>query len=304
MEEVVSMIKIGLALSGGGIKSFAQLPVIQALEKEGIVIDAVSGTSMGSVIATLFATGIPSSKVIEIALDLEKEIKEKKIMSRPSTKILPFVKDRLIGGFVDGYQLEEALDRKLQTLGVEYIKDVKIPLVINAVDVKSGRHVVFVSHPDRYKPTSNEIVISDARLSTAVRASCSFPFVISAVEYDDMVLVDGGVRQNLPLDFVKSYGVDKTIAVTMHAKGRFENVESLSALGVRVMDLMRIEADQKVLLEADVHIDIPMDEVWIFELGKGSDTMQIGERAIAEYTESIRKLIQKKSFWDIFKFKK
>lgn len=298
------MIKIGLALSGGGIKSFAQLPVIKALEKEGIKIDAVSGTSMGSVIASLFATGISSDEVIEIALDLEKEIKDKRILSRPSTKILPFVKDRLIGGFVDGYQLEEALDRKLQTLGVEYIKDVTIPLVINAVDVKSGKHVVFVSHPERYNPISDEIVISDAKLSTAVRASCSFPFVISAVEYNDMVLVDGGVRQNLPLDFVKSYGVDKTIAVTMHAKGYFENVESLTALGTRIMDLMRIEADQRVILDADVHIDIPMDEVWVFEIGKGSDTMQIGEKAILDHTEEIRKLIQKKSFWDIFKFKK
>lgn len=298
------MVKVGLALSGGGIKSFAQLPVIQVLEKEGIQIDAVAGTSMGSVIAALVATGINAEKVVEIALDLEKEIKDKKIMIRPSTKILPFVKDRLIGGFVDGYQLEEALDQKLQEIGVDMIGDVKIPLVINAVDVKSGKHVTFVSHPDRYKPSTDEIVISDVKLSTAVRASCSFPFVISAVEFQDMVLVDGGVRKNLPLDFVKAYGVEKTIAVTMHAKGKFDNVESLSALGVRVMDLMRIEADEKVVCEADLHIDIPMDEVWIFEIGKGSDTIQIGERAIAEYTESIRSLIRKKSFWDFIKIKK
>lgn len=298
------MVKVGLALSGGGIKSFAQLPVIQVLEKEGIQIDAVAGTSMGSVIAALVATGINAEKVVEIALDLEKEIKDKKIMTRPSTKILPFVKDRLIGGFVDGYQLEEALDQKLQEIGVDMIGDVKIPLVINAVDVKSGKHVTFVSHPDRYKPSTDEIVISDVKLSTAVRASCSFPFVISAVEFQDMVLVDGGVRKNLPLDFVKAYGVEKTIAVTMHAKGKFDNVESLSALGVRVMDLMRIEADEKVVCEADLHIDIPMDEVWIFEIGKGSDTIQIGERAIAEYTESIRSLIRKKSFWDFIKIKK
>lgn len=298
------MVKVGLALSGGGIKSFAQLPVIQVLEKEGIQIDAVAGTSMGSVIAALVATGINAEKVVEIALDLEKEIKDKKIMTRPSTKILPFVKDRLIGGFVDGYQLEEALDQKLQEIGVDMIGDVKIPLVINAVDVKSGKHVTFVSHPDRYKPSTDEIVISDVKLSTAVRASCSFPFVISAVEFQDMVLVDGGVRKNLPLDFVKAYGVEKTIAVTMHAKGKFDNVESLSALGVRVMDLMRIEADEKVVSEADLHIDIPMDEVWIFEIGKGSDTIQIGERAIAEYTESIRSLIRKKSFWDFIKIKK
>ena len=298
------MVKIGLALSGGGIKSFAQLPVIKVLESEKVRIEAVSGTSMGSVIAALFATGISSDHVINLALELEKEIKDKKIMTRPSAKILPFVKDRLIGGFVDGYQLEEALDNKLQTLGIDNIRDVKIPLVINAVDVKSGNHVAFVSHPEKYKANSGEIVISDVKLSTAVRASCSFPFVISAVEYEDMVLVDGGVRQNLPLDFVKSYGVDKTIAVTMHAKGYFDNVESLTSLGVRVMDLMRIEADQKIVAEADVHIDIPMDEVLIFDIGKGSDTMEIGERAIQDYTESIRKLIQKKTIWDIFKIKK
>ena len=295
------MMKIGLALSGGGIKSFAQLPVIEVLEHEGVKIEAVSGTSMGSVIAALFATGIPAATIIEIALDLEQEIKDKKIMTRPSSKLLPFVKDKLIGGFVDGKQLEDTLDERLSALGIDKISDVKIPLVINAVDVKSGKNVAFVSHPDRYQPYDDEVVITDIKLATAVRASCSFPFVISAVEYQDMVLVDGGVRQNLPLDFVKGYGVDKTIGVTMHANAPFEDVESLTGFGMRVMDLMRIEADKRIVLEADVHINIPMDEVWIFELGKGSDSMKIGQQAIQNHTEEIRQLLQKKNFWDFLK---
>lgn len=294
------MVKIGLALSGGGIKSFAQLPVIEAIEKENIKIHAVSGTSMGSVIAALYATGIGADKVIEITLELEKEIAEKKILSRPSTKILPFVKDRIIGGFVDGHLLEAALDKRLEKIGVRKISDVKIPLVINAVDVKSGKNVVFVSHPNLYKKNDDEIMITDVALSTAIRASCSFPFVISAVEYGDMVLVDGGVRQNLPLDFIKQYGSEKTIAVTMHASGRFENVESLSALGVRVMDLMRIEADRRIVMDADVHINIPMDEIWIFEIGKGSQSMEMGKNALELHRNAIRELIRKKTLWEKF----
>ncbi|UPU38353.1 patatin-like phospholipase family protein [Erysipelothrix sp. Poltava] len=92
------MNKIGLALSGGGVKSISQLPVIRALSEEGIKIDMVSGTSMGSVIAALVACGLSSDELTEIVLKLERNIKEKHIFSKPSLKPSSFFKRKTYGG--------------------------------------------------------------------------------------------------------------------------------------------------------------------------------------------------------------
>lgn len=293
------MIKIGLALSGGGIKAFSQLPVLATLAKEKINIDAISGTSMGSVIAALFASGVTAEAVMQAALDLEKEIEDKKIMKRPSMKLLPFSKEKLTGGFVDGQDLEDVLEAKLIELGVEHIRDVKIPLAITAVDVITGKKIMFVSHPEDYvNKDPDTIVITDISLAKAVRASCSFPFVIAAMEYEDYLLVDGGLRQNLPLEPLYNYGVDKTIAVTMHSTSEFHDTNSLVALGIRVMDIMRIEADQEIVHQADVHINVPLDKVWVFEIGKGKYTIDQGAHAISEHIDQLKGLTKPESFMD------
>lgn len=296
------MTKIGIALSGGGIRAFSQLPILAALHREGVKIDAISGTSMGSVIAALYASGADIETVKEVALELEKEIQDKKIMSRPSMKLLPFSKDKLVGGLVDGQDLEDVLDVYLEKLGLHMIQDAKIPLAINAVDIITGRTIMFVSHPELYQNSDPEtIVIDTIKLSTAVRASCSFPFVIAATPFEKMMLVDGGVRQNLPLVPIKDYGVDRTIAITMHSNEPFKDFDSMIGLGTRVMDIMRIEADQLVQKQADVHINIPLDKVGIFEIGRGQFTMIQGARVIRYHMDDIRKLTKKETWFDRLK---
>lgn len=293
------MPKIGLALSGGGVRSLSQLPVISALANEKIKIDAISGTSMGSVVAALFATGIDEVALQKIILELADEIERKKILSRPSAKLLPFSKEKILGGFIDGQDLENVLQVQFEKLGVENIRDVKIPLAIPAVDIITGKTVMFVSHPELYTNTDPEaIVVSDIRLSSAVRASCSFPFVISAMPFENYMLVDGGVRKNLPLEPLYDYKVDKTIAVTMHATESFEDYKSLSALGVRIMDLMRIETDRFVVKNADVHINIPMDKVWVFEIDKRMLTLEEGERVIKNHIQDLRNLTTEPTFFE------
>lgn len=293
------MTKIGIALSGGGIKSFSQLPIIATLANENIDLSAIAGTSMGSVIGALCATGIPADDVIRIAMELEKEIDDKRILVRPSAKLLPFSKERLVAGFVDGQDLENALERQLEKIGVHDIKDVKIPLVIPAVDLISGRTVLFVSHPEEYHSDDpDEIIISDIPLSKAVRASCSFPFVIAAMEYNGMLLVDGGVSQNLPFKALNGYKIDKSIAVTMFGKEEFKETGSLLGVATRVLDIMQREFDKETSLKANIHINVPLDKVWTFEIGKGQETIDLGAKEVQGYIEDLKNLSKEKSWWE------
>lgn len=296
------MKKVGIALSGGGIKSISQIPVIKALQDENIPIDAISGTSMGAVIASLVAVGLTADQLNDTVLSLERHIAERKIFSRPSPKILPFYKDKLIAGYVDGQELEDVLQEEFNKYGIMNISDVTIPLAIPAVDLNTGKIVCFVSHPEKLKFIDEDwIIVSDIPLAKAVRASCSFPFVIAALEYNDFVLVDGGVRMNLPLELIESYGVQKTIAVTMHSDESFNNYGSLMGVATRVMDLMRIEDDYHILKKADIHINVPLDDVWVFEIGKGKTTIDRAQSIVAEHHNDFKLLQEKQTMWERIK---
>lgn len=297
------MKKIGVSLSGGGIRSFSQLPIMKALEEEGIKVSYLSGTSMGSVIAGLLACGLDVDTVKERILIVEKKLTDRKVFRRISKKLLPFTKEKLYGGFVDGQVLEELLIDILKEIGVDHISQVTIPLAIPAVDIITGKTVVFVSHPDIFTPRDpNWIVESDVSLSTAILASCSFPFVISSVSYKNYRLVDGGLSMNLPIPLVQSYGADKTIGVTMHPHTDFDPESSLIALGNRVFDIMRVHMDQPIIESADLILNVPVNDIQIFEIGKGKESMLMGERVIKDSKKTLTEIIYKKPWYKrIFK---
>lgn len=295
--------KLGIALSGGGIKSFSQLPVFRKLEEDNISVDAISGTSMGSVIAALVAVGMPLDQIEETLIAIEKKISNDKTFLLPSHKLLPFSKDRIEGGFVDGASLESLLQAVFDDLGVKHISDVKIPLAIPAVDIISGKLVVFVSHPHLFKKLDPDwIVIDDVDLSLAVRASCSFPIVISAVNYKQYKLIDGGVIMNLPLPLLNAYGMDKKIAVTMHSLPHMKDPLRFTNTISRVLDIQRVEMDKIYIEDADVVINIPLDQIQIFDIGKGSMTIQAGKRALAANGKDVFSDIYRQKWFDkIFK---
>ena len=288
------MIKIGVALSGGGIKSFSQLPFLKKLKEDGIRIDMISGTSMGAVVAGLYACGIELDEIKEIILKVESEMMTKKVFRRPSVKLLPFAKEKISGGFVDGSFLESLLVDILRKYDIKKLTDVKIPLAIPAVDIITGDLVMFVSHPHLFDKGHREWdVISDVSLAKAITASCSFPMVISAMPLNKMMLVDGGVRMNLPTTPLKAYHADKIIAITMHSSLKNQEVSGIMQTATRLMDIMRMEMDEVYLLDADIQLNVPLDEVQIFDIGKGEQTLEIGSKVALESNPKIQKLFEK-----------
>lgn len=285
--------ELGVALSGGGIKSFGQIPILNAIYQEGHTIDNISGTSMGAVIAALVASGLLFDEISEIALSVEEELIKTKLFMKPSAKVLPFSKEKISGGYVDGQVLEDILAKILADHGIEHISDVKIPLAIPAVDFLTGKVVVFVSHPHLFKAQDNWDIISDISLAKAVRASCSFPFVLSMYIHENYKLIDGGVKMNIPSLLNKAYKSKKIIAVTMTNSGEYKDADSMMSQANRIYDLMIESFNEAMMNHIDLMINIPVGDVWVFELGKGKDVLFQGEIVALKSRKDIRNLKKK-----------
>lgn len=286
--------KIGLALSGGGIKSFAQIPIIKTIEDAGIKLSSISGTSMGSAVAALVASGVPINEIYDLVLEIEDKLLKTKVFIKPSVKLLPFSKEKIKGGYVDGQILEDILQEVLDHYNIKHISDVKIPIAIPAVDMLSGKIIVFVSHPEKFNNIHNWEVISDITLAKAVRASCSFPMVIASMPLNNYLLADGGIKMNLPSLLNKAYGMDKIIGVTMTQGSGFDDIDSVLSTANRVYDLMIQSYDALMKEHIDLMINVPVGEVWVFELGKGKEVIDEGEKVARLKREDIRSLTKKK----------
>lgn len=160
--------KLGLSLSGGGVRGAAHIGVIKALEENGIKVDAVAGTSIGSIVASLYAMGYTTEKMLEIFKYSAKEIM--KTDARHFAGNLKTSK-RLLGyGLLSGENIEIALRECASAKGIRKIKDIKMPISIPTVDIIEGKKYVFTNAniEDCY-------YINEGLIEKAVRASCSYP---------------------------------------------------------------------------------------------------------------------------------
>ena len=176
--------KVALVLGGGAARGLAHIGVIKALEEHNISFDYVVGTSVGSLVGAFYAAGLTSAEMIEYA----KTIKTKDIKSG----LIPFVPSK-----TDGIK-----NVVVNALGNIDITDLKKHYCAVAVDVKSAKEVHFVK----------------GNLAEIVAASCAVPGVFLPVEYEDYVLYDGGLSNNLPSNVPKIvFGCDAVIAVDVNS---------------------------------------------------------------------------------------
>ncbi len=171
--------KLGLGLGGGGAKGSVHLGVLRAFEEEGIKFDVVVGTSIGSLIGALYARGL-SAKEIETII---------------SNSTLSDVKHLLFTRFTGG-GVDQMI--KLATGNLEF-DDLKLPFASVAVDLYSGKEVVF----------------TEGNLIKCIGASCAIPPYFHAVEYNDAKYVDGAFRNIIPCDAAKNLGADFVVGVDL-----------------------------------------------------------------------------------------
>ena len=179
-------LKFGLALGGGSARGLAHVGVILALEAYNIPIDIIAGTSIGSVVGSLYAAGASIDQLEEAALSMKK-----------STTL--FLIDLTLphSGLISGKRIEEMLNNL--ALEDRTFDDLKIPFAAVATDVESGA----------------EVILNQGKVIDAVRASIAIPGIFTPVKYQNYYLVDGGVVDPVPVDVVQKMGADIIIAVSL-----------------------------------------------------------------------------------------
>lgn len=175
--------KIGLAFGGGGARGFSLIGVIRAFEEEGLKFDYIAGTSVGSIMGAALANGMTSDELEFICSGIkERDIRKSKIPFVPSST--------------------DALEKIIiDNIGDINIEDLETPFCAVAVDMVSG----------------NEVDITKGRLCKAIAGSCAVPTVFSPVEFEDMLLFDGGLQNTIPADVLRMLGCDAVVAIDINS---------------------------------------------------------------------------------------
>ncbi|MDY6826296.1 MAG: patatin-like phospholipase family protein [Bacillota bacterium] len=239
--------KIGLALSGGAARGIAHIGVLKYLEERNVKAVLIAGTSAGSIVASLYSAGKTIEEIEQIARELS--WKDFVTLSLPRK------------GLISSSKLLEMLK---EHLGNIIFEDLKIPLIINAVDLLSGE----------------EIIIEDGPVAEAVQASCSIPGIFTPVKWKDKLLVDGGLLDNVPAVLLKERNLDYIIAVDVGAqKPLSSEPDSIFKILIQAFDIIQRQRDKSVHDMADVVIEPELGDITMWDINRVDLIMERGYEA-------------------------
>ncbi len=245
--------KVALVLGGGGAKGAATVGVLKYIEKSGMPIDMVVGTSIGSIVGGLYCLGYNSEQLDSMFRSQEWA--------------------DLFAGSLMGDSIVRSLR---QMTGRRSFEDLPIPFRCVAVDVKGLR----------------EVVLSRGDLAQAMRASMAIPLVFKPVKMDGMVLVDGGVLNNLPVDVAKNMGADIVIAVDLTVN-KHEDIERSGILSLLRLDLKKYQQNCN---DVDIYINPNLRGYGAHDFSpeKIAKMISLGEKAGKASLKSLKKLKKKR----------
>jgi NTE family protein len=283
--------KIGLALSGGGIRGIAHAGALKAFEEAGIKIDIIGGCSSGSLIAALYAVGYSPYYIYELFKRYAKEI-----INVNSAPIISGVgnyfinKTSTLKGLHSGENIEKAFNRFAYKKGIKRISDIKMPLVIPAVDILNSTEYVFTNNiPKNAKNKSK--YITDITIGKSVTASSSFPAAFSPCKYKEHLFMDGGILDNIPVHEVKQQGADKVIAITFHSDDIDEN-SNLMDYVMKTIDIMGKQISEKSLSESNYILDIYTDKCGLLDVSKLDSCYKYGYNSVMNKIDEIKELLK------------
>lgn len=277
--------KIGLALSGGGIRGIAHAGVIKALEENNIKIDSIGGTSSGSMIAVLYGLGFSPDEIYRLFQKYANTIvKLNSNAIRKEIKNFIFYKKILGKGINSGEFIEKIFNKLAIEKGINTLNEINIPIAIPAVDISNSEKIVFTSmNSKKYN------YISDIDIGKAVRASCSFPIIYEPMNYDNKILVDGGIIDNIPVKEVKKMGADKVIAIKFDSDTIDMKSNAIDII-MKVSDIMCGKIAQDDIDKSDFTIEVPTDGTGIIDVSKIDYCFKSGYKTAIKYIEKIKKL--------------
>jgi len=291
--------KVGIALSGGGIRGMAHIGVLKVLVENNIPIDMISGTSAGAIVAAMYACGytpqqmqimIQNIKMDEL-IDLNVTVGD---LFKHGVKWLFSGMFRfwsvLPTGFIKGDKVEQFFYKLWQN---RTVRDTNIPVAITAVDLNSADTVFFTSPVFDSRAILNARYYHNTSLTEAVRASISVPGIFFPKKYRSMTLVDGAVKNNLPTDILRHMGADVVIGVDLGYDG--QSNYDIKTVGEILIQCIEIMGREVTLLKAEQYADIIIrpntSDIKFKDTKQAILCIAQGEQATKEKLTQIKKLL-------------
>ncbi len=245
--------KIGLALGGGAVLGAAHVGVLKAIDELNIPIHIVSGTSIGALVASLFAFSKNFVDVENIAMKIQWSN-----ISEFSPSRIGLFSNKKMKGFL-----------KMNIGDVDF-KDARIPLAIVATNIGSGK----------------KVILNKGHVAISVAASMSIPGIFRPVKIDNAMLVDGGVIENVPISPLKDKKADFIIAVDLNTNHTFEKPKAISDVLMNSFHFMMANSTKHQLGDADILIQPNLTAFNYTDIGQSKDLIEVG------YVEAKKQLAQ------------
>ena len=253
-------VKIALVLGAGALKGFAHIGVLKILESNKIPIHMIVGTSVGSAVGSLYASGYNAFELQKLSFSVEK-----------SDIIDLAVPDN---GFIKGERLEEFINRTLKNIPMERLK---IPFYAVATDIESGEEVVF----------------GRGNTGSAVRASCSIPGLFRPVKISGKMYVDGGVVSPVAVDAARRLGAEIVIAVDISSGVERMQPEGTVETLLQSVNIMYSKLASAQLAKADVVIRPQVGYIGPNDFSKRHEAILEGEKAAIRMLPQMMDLVAK-----------
>ncbi len=250
--------KIGLALGSGGARGFAHLGIIKVLDENKIPIDYIAGSSMGSLVACFYASGLDLKRIYKLAASFKRKY------------YLDFTVPKM--GFIAGKRIKEFI--RLFTKG-KRLEELNIPVSVVATDLTKGEKVVF----------------TEGSIAEAVRSSISIPGIFVPEKKDGRILVDGGVIDRVPVSVVKEMGADIVIAVDVSRVKTDAEIKNIYDVIMQSLDIMQMELVENRQIASDIMIRPQVEKYSARAFTNIEEIILMGEEEAQKHIAQIKKII-------------
>lgn len=283
---------IGLSVAGGGLKGVAHIGVIKALKELGIEIDAIAGTSSGSLIAALYAAGFSVEEMSDIFCKNYKVLTtfEKMPIAKSVGKYV-FKRQFDMEGLSDGAKIENLVNDVIGKQGLVKLQDSKIPVAITTVDTISMKECIFLSKKFDLKENEKiDYIFDDIEIGKAVRASMSFPGIFTTCNFGKYNFIDGGTVDNLPVQVLKDIGMDKVIGASFNLDNYTPSGKIFDVV-IRAIDIFSLKDVEKARKIVDVSIVIETGDTSLLEISDMNAVIQAGYDETMKHKDELLKLL-------------
>jgi NTE family protein len=280
--------RFALTLAGGGARGAAHIGVLKKLEAEGLKPDFIAGSSIGAAIGALYASGVPASEIERMALSGKFKrayfpipFELKALVYFPTYVVKRILQMHPVPGIYTGKSIARFIRTSLPN-GEKNIEDLPTPFAAITVNMLD----------------SKPFWVTKGDVGSAVQASCTVAGLYQPVDTGERLLVDGGMRANLPAEVGKAAGAPLVVGVRLHSLLETKNKKDFSDIvnyGERITSIFMAEIESKAMDDADIVISPDVEEISIADFSREhlARAIREGEAAAAQAIPKIREMIRR-----------